>query len=128
MNINKKTIITYGTFDTFHYGHIEILNKSKKLGDFLIVGVSTDEFNETKGKKSLFPFLKRKEWVESLKCVDLVIPESNWGQKEKDIKEHNVNILTMGDDWVGKFDHLPCQVVYLKRTDGISSTQIKHLK
>ena len=119
------TVITYGTFDTFHYGHLELLKRSKELGNQLIVAVSTDEFNQIKGKQSAFSFDKRKEWVESIKFVDLVIPEDSWDQKEKDIKKYNIDILTMGDDWKGKFDNLPCKVVYLDRTPVISSTAIK---
>lgn len=121
------TIITYGTFDTFHYGHLELLRRSKELGDRLIVAVSTDEFNSVKGKKSRFPYEKRVEWVQSISYVDLVIPENNWDQKESDVLEYNVDVLTMGDDWKGKFDHLPCNVVYLTRTPEISSTVIKQV-
>ena len=119
------TVITYGTFDTFHYGHLEILRRAKDLGDRLIVAVSTDEFNLIKGKQSRFPYEKRVEWLQSIKYVDLVIPENNWEQKEKDIIDHNVNTFVMGDDWRGKFDHLQCNIVYLDRTPEISSTAIK---
>jgi len=122
-----KTIITYGTFDTFHYGHLEILRRAKELGDYLIVGLSTDEFNRIKGKKSKFGYDKRKEWLESVKYVDLIIPEEEWIQKESDIQKYNVNIFVMGDDWKGKFDYLNCDIVYLKRTDNISSTEIKKI-
>jgi glycerol-3-phosphate cytidylyltransferase len=118
-------IITYGTFDTFHYGHIEILRRSKELGTKLIVGVSTDNFNLIKGKASMFPFEKRKEWVESIKYVDLVIEEDSWDQKKIDIKKYNIDILTMGDDWSGKFNFLDCKVVYFPRTSIISSSLIK---
>lgn len=118
-------IITYGTFDTFHYGHLELLRRSKELGSTLIVAVSTDEFNFSKGKTSVFPYKKRKEWVESIMYVDLVIEEDSWEQKEKDIEEYNIDILTMGDDWEGKFDFLKCKVVYFQRTSNISSTLIK---
>lgn len=120
-----KNIITYGTFDTFHYGHLELLKRSKELGDKLIVAVSTDEFNLIKGKISTFSYQQRKEWVESIKYVDLVIPENNWEQKIDDILKYNINILTMGDDWKGKFDYLPCEVIYFDRTPEISSTAIK---
>lgn len=123
-----KTIITYGTFDTFHYGHLELLRRSKEFGDRLIVAVSTDEFNAIKGKESKFSFEKRVEWVQSIKYVDLVIPENNWEQKEKDILEYNVNTFVMGDDWQGKFDYLLCKVVYLERTPEISSTVIKNIR
>lgn len=119
------TVITYGTFDTFHYGHLEILRRSKDLGDRLVVAVSTDEFNAIKGKHSRFSYNKRVEWVKSINYVDLVIPENNWEQKELDIQNYKVDILTMGDDWKGKFDYLPCKVVYLERTPEISSTVIK---
>jgi len=120
-----NTVITYGTFDTFHYGHLELLRRSKELGDRLIVAVSTDEFNLIKGKKSRFSFEKRVEWVQSISYVDLVIPENNWEQKENDIIDHNVNTFVIGDDWRGKFDYLQCKVVYLERTPEISSTAIK---
>ena len=123
----KKIIITYGTFDTFHYGHLEILRRAKGLGDYLIVGLSTDEFNKTKGKKSMFNYEKRKQWLESIKFIDLIIPEEDWEQKEIDIQRHNVDTFVMGDDWEGKFDYLKCNIVYLKRTDNISSTQIKKI-
>jgi glycerol-3-phosphate cytidylyltransferase len=121
------TVITYGTFDTFHYGHLELLIRSKELGDRLIVAVSTDEFNAIKGKNSVFNFEKRKQWIETIECVDLVIPETNWGQKELDIRQYDIDILTMGDDWKGKFDYLPCKTIYLPRTETISSTAIKKI-
>jgi len=127
----RKTIITYGTFDLFHIGHLKLLERLKKLGDYLIVGVSTDEFNELKGKKTVIKYEDRAEIVSSIKYVDLVIPENNWEQKELDIKEYNVQIFAIGDDWKGKFDFLKkyCEVIYLNRTEGISSTQLKnHLK
>jgi glycerol-3-phosphate cytidylyltransferase len=120
-----RRVITYGTFDTFHYGHLEILRRAKLYGDFLIVGVSTDKFNELKGKKSNFAFEKRKEWVELISCVDLVIPENTWGQKEQDVTNYDVHTFVMGDDWAGEFDYLPCTVVYLARTSNISSTVIR---
>lgn len=120
------TVITYGTFDTFHYGHLELLRRSKELGDRLIVAVSTDEFNSLKGKESRFNYDVRRSWVESIKYVDLVIPENNWEQKEKDVKNYNIDILTMGDDWRGKFDFLSCKVIYLDRTPEISSTTIRN--
>ena len=125
----KKIVLTYGTFDLFHIGHLRLLQRAKELGDYLIVGVSTDEFNDQKGKKSIIPFEHRKEIVENIKCVDLVIPENNWEQKIEDIKKYKVNIFVMGSDWKGKFDFLKkyCEVVYLKRTDGISSTKIRNI-
>jgi glycerol-3-phosphate cytidylyltransferase len=122
-----KKIITYGTFDTFHYGHLELLIKAKELGDYLIVAVSTDEFNKLKGKQSIFPYEKRKQWIESITFVDQVIPENRWEQKETDILDYNVDILVMGDDWQGKFDFLNCKTVYLPRTKTISSTAIKNI-
>jgi glycerol-3-phosphate cytidylyltransferase len=121
----SKIVITYGTFDTFHYGHLELLRRSKELGDKLIVAVSTDEFNTIKGKQSRFSYEKRVEWVRSIKYVDLVIPENNWEQKENDIIKYNVDTFVMGNDWQGKFDSLQCNVVYLDRTPEISSTAIK---
>ena len=123
-----QIVITYGTFDTFHYGHLEMLRKAKELGDFLIVGLSTDDFNTEKGKTSKFNFERRKKWLESIKYVDKIISENNWEQKKDDIKKFNVDIFVIGDDWKGKFDDLPCKVVYLERTKGISSTQIKKIK
>jgi len=122
-----KTVITYGTFDLFHVGHLRLLQRMRDLGDRLIVGVSTDEFNERKGKRTIVEFQARAEIVAGLACVDEVIPETDWSQKRADIREHNVSIFGMGDDWRGKFDHLRdvCDVIYLPRTHGISSTQLK---
>lgn len=120
-------IITYGTFDLLHYGHIKLLKRSKNFGGNLMVGLSTDEFNARKGKKSAQPYWLRKLVLESLPSVDLVIPETSWEQKALDIKRFNVSILMMGSDWVGKFDELPCRVIYLPRTTGISSTELKKL-
>lgn len=127
----KKIVITYGTFDLFHIGHLRLLERLKSLGDYLIVGVSTDEFNELKGKKTVIKYEDRAEIVSSIKYVDKVIPEKSWEQKKLDIKNYNVDIFAIGDDWEGKFDFLKddCNVVYLNRTEGISSTQLKsHLK
>ena len=122
-----KRVITYGTFDLFHVGHLNLLKRAKELGDYLVVGVSTDEFNEIKGKKSIIPFEHRKAIVESIKYVDLVIPEKNWDQKIEDIKKYKIDVFVMGSDWRGKFDFLKkyVEVVYLPRTEGISSTMIK---
>lgn len=122
-----KKIITYGTFDTLHYGHLEILRKSKSLGDYLIVGISTDEFNNIKGKKSIFTYKQRYEWVKSISYVDEIIPENSWLQKKSDINDNNIDILVMGDDWLGKFDDIGCKVVYFKRTNYISTTEIKKI-
>ena len=122
-----KRILTYGTFDVLHFGHINLLKRAKALGDYLIVGLSTDEFNELKGKKSLYNYEQRKKILESLRFVDLVIPEQNWEQKEKDIKEYKADIFVMGSDWTSKFDNLSkfCEVVYLPRTEGVCSTDTK---
>lgn len=122
-----KKVITYGTFDLFHVGHLNILKRAKELGDYLIVAVSSDAFNQIKGKKCIIPDYERMEIVKAIKYVDEVIVEENWDQKIKDVQEHNVDVFVMGDDWTGKFDFLKeyCEVVYLPRTDGISSTQIK---
>ncbi len=124
-----KTVITYGTFDLFHVGHLRLLKRAKSLGDKLIVGVSTDEFNLAKGKISLIPYEHRVEIISSIKYVDKVIPEKCWEQKIDDIKKYNVDIFVIGDDWKGKFDHLKeyCDVVYLKRTDGVSSKYYKEI-
>ena len=120
-------VITYGTFDLFHYGHLQILKRAKALGDKLIVAVSTDEFNEIKNKKCIYPYEHRAKIVEAIRYVDKVIPETCWEQKKDDIKKYDIDIFVMGDDWRGKFDELKdiCEVVYLPRTDGISTTYIK---
>lgn len=122
-----KTVLTYGTFDLLHVGHIHLLERLAALGDRLIVGVSTDEFNKTKGKRSLYSFEERSKIVSSLRCVDEVLRESDWQQKAKDIEQHNVDIFGIGSDWQGKFDHLKanCKVVYLSRTPNISTTDLK---
>lgn len=123
-----KRVITYGTFDLLHYGHVNLLNRAKKLGDYLIVGLSTDEFNHnSKNKQCFFSYEKRKSLVEAIRYVDLVIPEANWEQKIDDIKSLHVDTFVIGDDWKGKFDFLKahCKVVYLSRTPEISTTQIK---
>lgn len=123
-----RRIITYGTFDLLHYGHINLLKRAKALGDYLIVALSTDEFNALKGKKSFFPYEQRKTLLEAIRYVDLVIPENNWEQKMTDMKEYHIDVFVMGDDWVGKFDFLKEQgveVVYLPRTPEISTTEIK---
>ncbi|MBM6860744.1 glycerol-3-phosphate cytidylyltransferase [Clostridium saudiense] len=122
-----KKVITYGTFDLLHYGHINILKRARELGDYLVVAISSDEFNKLKNKKSYFSYEERKLMVESIRYVDEVIPENTWEQKIEDVKEHNIDVFVMGDDWEGKFDFLKeyCEVVYLPRTEGISTTQIK---
>lgn len=124
-----KRVITYGTFDLLHYGHINLLKRAKALGDYLIVALSTDEFNALKGKKSYFSYDKRKALLEAIRYVDLVIPEENWEQKVNDIHEYHVDTFVIGDDWEGKFDFLKkegCEVIYLPRTPEISTTQIKN--
>ena len=123
----EKIVLTYGTFDMFHIGHLNLLNRLKSLGDKLIVAVSTDEFNSIKGKKTLIPFEQRALIVQNIKCVDMVISEKNWEQKIDDIKKYNIDIFAMGDDWEGKFDFLKdyCEVVYLPRTQNISTTELK---
>ncbi len=123
----NKTVLTYGTFDMFHIGHLELLKRLKKLGSKLIVAVSTDEFNEIKGKKTIIPYAQRASIIEAIKYVDVVIPENNWEQKTADIEHFNVDVFAMGDDWKGKFDFLKekCEVIYLDRTDGVSSTDLK---
>lgn len=122
-----KTVLTYGTFDLLHKGHIRLLKRAKDLGDYLIVAISTDEFNEIKGKKSYFSYEERREILKAIKYVDQVIPETNWEQKLTDVRKYNVDVFVMGDDWKGKFDELKdyCEVVYLPRTEGISATKIK---
>jgi len=127
MKKDGGTVITYGTFDMFHIGHLRLLQRLKELGDELIVAVSTDEFNEGKGKKTLIPYNQRAEIVANIKCVDKVIPENSWDQKLDDVKKYNVSIFAMGEDWRGKFDFLKdyCDVVYLERTQDISTTQLK---
>ena len=123
-----KRVITYGTFDLLHYGHINLLRRARQMGDYLIVGLSTDEFNwNEKQKKCYFSYEKRKQLLEAIRYVDLVIPEENWEQKRTDVKEYHVDTFVMGDDWKGKFDDLKdlCEVVYLERTPEISTTKIK---
>lgn len=124
-----KRVITYGTFDLLHYGHINLLRRAKELGDYLIVCLSTDEFNwEQKQKKCYFPYEQRKQLLEAIRYVDLVIPEKSWEQKRTDIHDFFVDVFVMGDDWKGKFDFLEeegAEVVYLPRTPEISTTQIK---
>lgn len=125
-----KKVITYGTFDLLHYGHINLLKRAKEQGDYLIVALSTDKFNwEEKQKKCYFSYEIRKQMLEAIKYVDEVIPEENWEQKRADIHKYNINTFVMGDDWAGKFDFLKeegANVVYLARTPEISSSQIKN--
>ena len=125
-----KKVITYGTFDLLHYGHINLLRRAKSLGDYLIVGLSTDEFNnKDKNKECYFDYENRKSLLDAVRYVDLVIPEKNWEQKISDIQKHNVDLFVIGDDWKGKFDYLKdfgIEVVYLSRTKEISTSKIKN--
>lgn len=125
-----KKVITYGTFDLLHYGHINLLRRAREQGDYLIVVLSTDEFNWTeKQKKCYFEYDKRKQLLEAIRYVDLVIPENSWEQKVNDVKEFRIDKFVMGDDWAGKFDFIEnetdAEVIYLPRTPEISTTQIK---
>jgi glycerol-3-phosphate cytidylyltransferase len=124
-----RVVLTYGTFDLFHIGHLNILRRLRALGDELIVGVSTDDFNRQKGKNTVISYRDRAEIVGALSCVDKVIPERDWGQKVNDIHAHGVSVFGMGDDWAGKFDELKthCEVVYLPRTSDISTSEVKQL-
>lgn len=124
-----KRVITYGTFDLLHYGHINLLKRARELGDYLIVALSTDEFNwDSKRKQCYFSYEKRRQLLEAVRYVDLVIPEESWEQKRSDIQLYKVDTFVMGDDWQGKFDFLKdlCEVVYLPRTPEISTSQIKN--
>lgn len=123
-----KRVITYGTYDLLHYGHINLLKRAKALGDYLIVALSTDKFNAVKGKTSFFNYEQRKALLEAIRYVDLVIPEKAWEQKISDVREYHVDVFVIGDDWKGKFDFLEeenVEVVYLPRTPEISTTEIK---
>lgn len=124
-----KRILTYGTFDLLHYGHIRLLKRAKELGDYLIVALSTDEFNELKGKKAYHDYETRKKMLEAIRYVDLVIPEENWEQKISDVQTYHADVVVMGSDWAGsdRFDYLKdyCELVYLDRTEGVSTTKIK---
>ena len=122
-----RTVVTYGTFDLFHVGHLKLLERARALGDRLIVGVSTDAFNESKGKRTVIPYADRAAIVQALQIVDEVIPEESWEQKTEDIRRLGVAVFVMGEDWRGKFDELKalCEVVYLPRTPLVSTTSIK---
>ena len=124
-----KRVLTYGTFDLLHYGHIELLRRAKALGDYLIVALSTDEFNSLKGKKAYHSYDTRKKMLEAIRYVDLVIPEEKWEQKIDDVKDYKVDVVVMGSDWADsdKFDYLKdyCELIFLPRTEGISTTKIK---
>lgn len=125
--MHQRTVITYGTYDLLHRGHVNLLRRARELGDRLIVGLSTDEFNASKHKDAFYTYDERRYVLEAIRYVDDVIPERNWEQKADDIEAHGVDVFVMGDDWAGHFDHLgeKCEVVYLPRTKGISTTQIK---
>ena len=120
-------MITYGTFDVLHFGHINFLRRARALGDFLIVACSSDAFNKIKSKESYYTYEQRKSILEAVRYVDRVIPEHTWEQKRSDIVEYKADIFVMGDDWKGKFDSLSdlCEVVYLPRTPDVSSTETK---
>ena len=124
-----KRVLTYGTYDLLHYGHIRLLKRARELGDYLIVAISTEEFNVIKGKKAYHDYETRKEMLEAIRYVDLVIPENTWEQKRDDVKKYYVEVVVMGSDWEGheKFENLRdlCEVVYLRRTEGVSTTKIK---
>src|SRR5689334_21232584 len=124
------TVLTYGTFDLFHIGHLRLLERLRQLGGRLVVAVTTEEFNAGKGKSAVFPFEERAAIVGALKCVDLVIPERTWEQKRQDIIDYKVDIFGMGSDWIGKFDDLQdiCNVVYHERTSLISTTSIRTMR
>ena len=124
-----RRVLTYGTYDLLHYGHIRLLQRAASLGDYLVVALSTDEFNAIKGKKSFYPYEVRREMLEAIRYVDLVIPENDWSQKHSDIKRYKIDVVCMGGDWKGdqRFEALKdaCEVVYLDRTEGISTTEVK---
>ncbi len=122
-----KRVITYGTFDLLHYGHIRLLERAKALGEHLTVAVSSDDFNRQKGKSCVYGYAERARILQAVRYVDAVICESSWDQKVKDVIENKIDVFVMGDDWRGKFDFLReyCQVVYLPRTPDISTTQVK---
>lgn len=124
-----KRVLTYGTFDLLHFGHIRLLQRAAALGDYLVVALSTDEFNEVKGKRSFYDYATRKEMLEAIRYVDLVIPENSWEQKLDDVRNYHIDVVVMGADWAGD-EHFEClrdycDVVYLDRTPGISTTQVK---
>ncbi len=123
-----KRVITYGTFDLLHYGHIELLRRARALGDYLVVALSSDEFNAGKGKQAYFSYDERRTMLEAIRYVDLVIPEDTWEQKTEDVKKYDIDVFVIGDDWKGRFDEQLeglCEVVYLPRTPEVSTTQIK---
>lgn len=125
--MTQRTVLTYGTYDLLHRGHVNLLRRASELGDRLVVGLSTDDFNASKHKDAFYTYEERRYVLEAIRYVDEVIPERTWDQKADDIQRHDVDVFVMGDDWAGHFDHLAdlCEVVYLPRTKGISTTQIK---
>ena len=127
--MNERIILSYGTYDLFHYGHVQILKRMRQMGDKLIIGCSSDAFNKAKGKKSFFNYEERAEILKSIRYVDEVFPEESWEQKVSDIKKYGAHLFVMGDDWKGKFDFIEkettCSVMYLPRTVGVSTTNIK---
>ncbi len=129
-HVGLRRVLTYGTFDLLHFGHVRLLQRAAALGDYLIVALSTDEFNLSKGKQSFYPYEVRREMLEALRYVDLVIPENSWEQKLDDVHEYHVDVVCMGGDWKGspRFEYLreACDLMYLDRTDGISTTDVKH--
>lgn len=124
-----RRVLTYGTFDLFHVGHIRLLERARALGDYLVVGLSTDEFNLGKGKNSVFSYPERFAILSAVRHVDKIIPEGSWDQKVSDVLANDIDVFVIGDDWQGKFDFLKthCEVTYLPRTAGISTTYIKYL-
>jgi glycerol-3-phosphate cytidylyltransferase len=124
-----KRVLTYGTYDLFHVGHIRLLERARSLGDYLVVGLSTDEFNLSKGKNSIFSYAERFAILSAIRHVDKIVPERSWDQKIGDVIENEIDVFVIGDDWAGKFDFLKphCEVAYLPRTAGISTTYIKYL-
>lgn len=123
----RRTVLTYGTYDLFHIGHVLLLKRLRAMGDRLIVGCSTDAFNATKGKTAVMPYPARRDILEACRYVDLVIPETDWDQKPGDIRTHDVQLFAMGDDWAGHFDFLSdyCEVTYLPRTPNVSTTELR---
>lgn len=127
-DLSMKKVITYGTFDLLHWGHIHLLERAKSLGDYLVVAISTDEFNQIKHKEAYHSYEHRKYILEAIKYVDEVIPETDWEQKKTDVAKYDIDTFVMGDDWKGQFDFLKdqCEVIYLPRTEGISTSKIKN--
>ena len=126
-----KRVITYGSFDLLHYGHIELLRRAKEMGDYLIVALSTDEFSDSKGKRAYFSFDQRKTMLEAIRYVDLVVPEQTWGQKSQDINEYGIDVFVIGDDWIDTFNEQlegRCEIVYLPRTPEIDSLRMQECR